>query len=203
LERLYNWLAPADDAQECDAIFVLAGRECRKLYGLQLLQEGWAAALLLSVGRFEIRRFSRLRLPVAFDLMAIARASEPRLRHYFVRVDSDEVQCEKIATGRFGTLTEICAFSKWLEANPVRAAMVVSSGFHLRRIRMCCERLVDGRAKLIFVAVPDEGEYFRSYWWRDAKSRRLVLSELIKIVVYGAMGPRLMARMAYQDLRPD
>src|SRR5262245_11773192 len=46
-----------------DAIFVFAGRESRKRFGVRLYREGRAPRLLLSVGRFEWRRFADLSLP--------------------------------------------------------------------------------------------------------------------------------------------
>ncbi|MGC2112256.1 MAG: hypothetical protein WA655_22245 [Candidatus Korobacteraceae bacterium] len=195
LNRLYDWLAPAGPPQPCDVIFVLAGRECRKGFGLRLLEEGWANTLLLSVDRFEIRRFSSLKLPVRLDLFAIASAVEPRCRHYFVTAEAEKVEAERITIGRFGTLSEILAFSNWLSLHTgIRSAMIVSSGFHLRRVRMCCRRLVSGDTKLTFVAVPDESRYFRSHWWKNSNPRRLVLSELLKLAIYRMLGRTYMTK---------
>ncbi len=160
-----------------------------------MLQEGWAPTLLLSVGRFEIRRFSGLKLPASLDLLAIASATKPQRRHYFVKIASGTAEAQRIAIGRFGTMSEILAFSDWLRAHRrVRSATVVSSGFHLKRIRMCCRRLLPKGTRLNFVAVPDESRYLRGHWWRDRKARKLVLSELVKIALYGVVGQRLILR---------
>jgi hypothetical protein len=159
------------------------------------LREGWAPTLLLSVGRFEIRRFASLELPASVDLLALASSTEPRRRHYFVTVASGTAEAERIGVGRFGTLSEIRAFSDWLRAHRlVRSATIVSSGFHLKRIRMCCRSLVDEGARLNFVAVPEEGRYLRAHWWHDPKSRKLLLSELVKIAVYRLLGWKLLRR---------
>lgn len=191
--RIYDWLAVSDPPQQADIIFVLAGREYRKSFGLRLLEEGWATTLLLSVARFEIRRFSRLKVPVSLDLVAIASMTGPRRRHYFIKIEGAKAECRKIPVGLFGTWSEILEFSHWLKANgPIGSALVVSSGFHLRRTRMCCRRLVHDCTKLTFVAVPDENRYFRNHWWRNSKARKLVLSELLKIALYGMLGQRLL-----------
>jgi len=194
LKKAYDWLAASDPLQRSDMILVLAGRECRKRFGLKLLQDGWAPTLLLSVGRFEIRRFSKLGLSTSFDLVAMAAATEPRYRHYFVKIGSETAQARRIAIGRFGTFSEILAFSDWLqEHSRVRSVTVVSSGFHLKRVRMCCRRLVPQDTKLNFVAVPEESLYLREHWWRDPHARKLVISEFFKTGVYRLLSRKVMA----------
>jgi len=193
LKRLYDWLVVSDPCQPADVIFVLAGRECRKHFALRLFQEGLAPALLISVGRFEIRRFSNLNLPDSLDLLAVAATTEPRRRHYFVRVGHGTVESQRIAVRRFGTLSEIRAFADWLREHPsIRSAMVVSSGFHLKRVRMCCRRLVPDGVRLRFIAVPEEGRFSSADWWRDASVRRLVLSEAMKVLIYKLLPQGLM-----------
>ena len=174
----------SDECEKCDVIFVLAGRECRKHFALRLFQQRWAPTLLLSVGRFEIRRFSELELPTSLDLPAVAATTEPRRRHYFVTISSETAEAQRIASGRFGTFREILAFCEWLEEHSsIRSAMVVSSGFHLKRVRMCCQHLVPEGMRLHFVAAP-ESRYLPGHWWRDATVRKLVFSEVAKIAVY-------------------
>lgn len=185
LSRAYDRFAAAAPPESADVIFVLAGRYGRKSYGLKLWKDGWAGTLLLSVDRFEIRRFSTLTLPAPLNLVDIAFRTEPRQRHYFVEIQNGKVDAQRIAVGRFGTWAEVVGFSDWLRVNgQVRSAMVVSSGFHLRRVRMCCRKLVGDGTRLTFVAVPDESRYFRRFWWRNAKALRLVLSEFVKIGIY-------------------
>jgi hypothetical protein len=150
------------------------------------LRKGWASTLLLSVARFEIRSFSKLELPSSsLDLLAIASTTPPELRHYFVTVGPGPVEAKRIDRGRFGTRREIMALSDWLREHPdIRSVMVVSSAFHLRRVRMCCRGLLPEGMEVNFVAVPEENLYLREHWWRDPSGRKLVLSELLKIVVY-------------------
>jgi hypothetical protein len=186
---IYHWLAQVDAHQKSDVIFVLAGRESRKCFGLRLLKEGWGDRLLLSVGRFEIRRFCDLPLPVSLDLRAIAAKTAPKQRHYFFDVEGGRAECHRIDIGRFGTWSEVLAFSNWLHKNQaIRSATIVSSGFHIRRIRICCRWLVRGNSRLTFLAVPEEDDHFRTSWWRDSKYRQLVLKELAKLPVYKMLG---------------
>lgn len=186
LPRVYDWLSQSDAPQPSDVIFVLAGRECRKHFGLKMFEEGRAATLLLSVGRFEIRQVAHFDPPLSTDLRRLAASIPPDQRHFFVKVSARKLAAELIPLERFGTWSEITAFSQWLaEHRSIQTAMIVSSGFHLRRVRWCCRRLVTGRTKLTFVAVPSEKPTFdRHQWWRNALSRNLILLELVKVLLY-------------------
>ncbi len=153
--RLHAWLSPAEAPRSTDLIFVLAGRVHRKEYALELFRQGLAPRILLSVGRFEIRRFSKMALPVPLDLLKVAQEVPPPQRHYFVFFEGQQVRAEHVPPGRFGTLTEIAALARWLEANPlIRSLLIVSSDSHLRRIRMCCRALFKGSEAVAFVAAP-------------------------------------------------
>ncbi len=153
--RLHSWLSPADPPRSADLIFVLAGRMHRKEYALELFRQGLAPRILLSVGRFEIRRFSKMPLPVPLDLLKLAQDLPPAERHYFVAFEGHETQVQHVPPLRFGTLTEIDSLARWLAANPeLRSILIVSSGTHLRRIRMCCRSLFNSGLELAFLAAP-------------------------------------------------
>ncbi len=127
----------------------------RKEYALELFRQGLAPRLLFSVGRFEIRRFSKMSLPAPLDLLKIAQEVPPPQRHYFVSFDGQEVHVEHVQPGRFGTLTEIAALRRWLDANPVvRSVLVISCAGHLRRVSMCCRSLLKADMKLAYLAAP-------------------------------------------------
>jgi uncharacterized SAM-binding protein YcdF (DUF218 family) len=155
LTRLQAWLSPADAPHNADLIFVLAGKVHRKEYVLELFRQGLAPRLLFSVGRYEIRRFSQMPLPVPLDLLKIAQDVPPPQRHYFVLFQGQEARVQHVLPKRFGTLMEIDALARWLSENPdIRSVLVISSDTHLRRIRMCCRSLLDPKTELTFLAAP-------------------------------------------------
>src|SRR5882724_9770812 len=132
LPGLHAWLSSADHARPAELIFVLAGHMSRKDYALQLFREGLAPRLLFSVGRFEIRRFSKMALPVPLDLLKLAQDVPPPQRHYFVFFQDQQVRVERVKPGRFGTLMEIETLARWLIENPnIRSVLVISSDTHL------------------------------------------------------------------------
>jgi hypothetical protein len=155
LTSLHAWLSPADAPRNADLIFVLAGRVHRKEYALELFRQGLAPRLLFSVGRYEIRRFSKMPLPVPLDLLKMAQDVPPPQRHYFVFFRDQEARVEHVPPRRFGTLMEIETLAWWLSESPnIRSVLVISSDTHLRRIRLCCRFLLDPKTELTFLAAP-------------------------------------------------
>jgi hypothetical protein len=161
---------------EAALIFVLAGLEARKAYGLQLFRRRRARGILLSVGRFEIRKLSMLDIPVPINLPEIAAPFPPPQRHYFVWFEDGKVRAERIPLGRFGTWSEIAALAKVLFEQPqIDSVIVVSSSYHLPRIRICCRALLPPRLHVQLLASP-EGD-----------CRKNVLAEWLKIPTYGIL----------------
>ncbi len=197
---IYDWLAVSDTPRPSDVIFVLAGRECRKVAGLKLYRDGLAGRLLLSVGRFEIRRFSKHNRPVALALIAAAASIAPAKRHFFVAVEPGESTIERVRLCRLGTWSEVQAFSEWLQMRPqIKSATVISSGFHLRRVRMCCRFLISGPVELRFLDVQEGiAGLDRNHWWRNPFARRLVVLELFKLALYWLICHRPRLRVGWK-----
>ena len=193
---LHAWLSPADAPRRADLIFVLAGRVHRKDYALELFRQGLAPGVLFSVSRFEIRRFSKMDLPVPLDLLKLAQELPAPQRHYLAFFKAEEVQVDHVPPGRFGTLTEIEALARWLNAHPdIRSILVISSATHLRRIRMCCRSLLSPKMQLAFLPSPASPLIFSEATnhenlpsapepTADTESPADELRELFKILVY-------------------
>jgi hypothetical protein len=185
LQHLYAWLSPSDAVCNADLIFALAGRESRKHFALQLFQRRLADVLLLSVARFEIRKFSRLSWPADIDLLQIAAATPAPLRHYFVSLEAGDTRVQLISRGHFGTLSEIRALSRWLRERPQTGSLlVISSGPHLRRVRLCCRALLPKQLQVHFIATPADASLAPSTWWREGGTRSDVLKEIPKLLIY-------------------
>lgn len=143
--------------QNADLIFVLAGRDCRKLYALELFKLGLAPRVLFSVSRFEIRRFSKLPLPAPLDLLRLASDVPPPQRHYFVLFERLNVKVTYVRPRRFGTLTEIETLLGCLQLHPeVHSIVIISSHSHLPRIRLCCSSLLSGGIEICLTSPPAE-----------------------------------------------
>jgi hypothetical protein len=169
--------------QGADLIFVLAGRDYRKLYGLQLFKQSLAPKILFSVSRFEIRRFSSLPLRAPLDLLKLAADIPPPQRHFFVLVERSNVQVIYVRPRRFGTLTEIEALLRWLQDHPeVHSIVLISSHSHLPRIRLCCRFLLRGDFEISLTSPP--AQPFRA---RFANRLTAVFLEALKTLAYGVV----------------
>ncbi len=183
--RLHAWLSPADAPHNADLIFVLAGRVHRKEYALELFGQGLAPRLLFSVGRYEIRRFSKMPLPIPLDLLKMAQDVPPPQRHYFAFFQGQEARAEQVPPVRFGTLMEIEALARWLSANPdIRSVLVISSDTHLRRIRMCCRSLLNPTIRLAFLAAPSRLPEQQISPATESQEKQADFLELFKLGLY-------------------
>ena len=185
LARIYDWLSPADEVRGGDVIFPLAGRQTRKLFALELYSQRIAPVLLLSVGRFEIRPFGQLDLPMAVNLAGVAAPVPAQRRHFFVALEAGTIVITRVPRGRLGTLGEMRALAEWLHGRPgIRSLLIISSGFHLRRVRLCARALLPPGLEIRYLAAPQDSPYGRTEWWRNRTAGRVVLSEFPKLVGY-------------------
>ena len=167
-----------------DLLFVFAGADDRKLFALELFRERVAAKLLFSVARFDIRRFSKMPLPVPLNLLEIAAPTAAPLRHFFVLFEAGSVEVEYVRPRRLGTLTEVAALWRWLDCHaPVRSLLLLSNGIHLRRIRLCCRSVLPSTLRLTFIASPSPfspgGDSRETTRWRQTRASLLELAKLI------------------------
>lgn len=168
---------------DADLIFVLAGLEARKIHGLKLHSRKYARSLLLSVGRFEIRKLAKLQIPTPIDLLSIAAPVPPTQRHFFVWFDRRGVHAERISVGRFGTWSEIEALSRSLDKRPeVTSLIIVSSSYHLPRVRICCRALLPEQLRVCFLAPPEETRHRQ--FAEELHDQRRILGEWIKTPAY-------------------
>jgi len=187
--------------QNADLIFVLAGRDYRKQYALQLFKLGLAPKVLFSVSRFEIRRFSKLPLPVPLDLLKLASDVPPPQRHFFVLFERSNVQVTYVRPRRFGTLTEIEALVRWLQDRlEVHSMVLISSQSHLRRIRLCCRFLMSGDLEVSLTSPPAQPSRARF-----ANRLTAMFLEGLKTLAYGVVlalrrGRRPRANSVIRDL---
>jgi hypothetical protein len=175
--------------QPADLIFVLAGRRYRKSYGVELLRQGWARELLFSTfsaGSLDLSRFAELQLPAWPRLLELQGHLPPEGRLFFLHYDGTSWRAERLPVRPLGTLNEIAQLARRLRQRPeVRSVLIVSSGLHLRRIRMCCRALLPGDVGFRLAAAPPDcasRSTTASTWERDTDQR--LIAEYAKLLLY-------------------
>ena len=148
-----------------DCIFVLAGKQNRKIYGLDLWRRGCAPQLILSVGRFEWRRFYDLGLESDGGLKSLVDQTPPEKRHFFVRLTPDGASSMLIHCHRFGTRSEAQALAELFRTNGPESLLVVSSPLHMKRVALSFRRAFrKTRIRLTFAAVLEPPPTLGEIW---------------------------------------
>ena len=143
--------------QRADCIFVFAGRQERKVHGLQLYKAGYASRIIFSVGRFEWRKFHELGLENDGGLVDLVQETPPKKRHFFVCIKGNRATCSLIGKGMFGTMSEAAALCRLAGKENLGSLLIVSSNYHLRRCLECMEGFCsDAALRIIPVAAPPE-----------------------------------------------
>jgi len=120
------------------------------------------------------------------ELKALRDATLPDERHFWMKLDDSGVRIEKADLARWNTFGELLGLRKFLEGDPARQVMIISTDIHLRRVSMTLTSLCrDMPIKFLYCAVPASWSFPKEDdWWVRSDDRRLVVGELIKLVVY-------------------
>jgi len=139
LSGLHAWLSSTDHARPADLIFVLAGEMSRKHYAVQLFREGLAPRLLLSVGRFEIRRFQRCSADTggSFETGARRSAATAPLLCFVPKQRMARGACPAKAV--WHSYGDCIAGALARRESGSSIVILISNEAHLRRIRMCAD----------------------------------------------------------------
>jgi uncharacterized SAM-binding protein YcdF (DUF218 family) len=156
IQLLYDFLDVGKSPRPADCIFVLAGKEMRKIYGIKMWRFGYASQLILSVGRFEWRKFGELGLESDGGLEAQAERIPAKQRHFFIQMDRQNTFCTPVRKGLLGTRSEARELAEYMRSLSMRSLLVISSPAHLRRVSLAFRRAFRKTGiQLTFVAVPE------------------------------------------------
>ncbi len=178
-QSVYDFLDVGKSPRPSDCIFVLAGRQERKTYGIRMWRFGYAPLLILSVSGYEWPKFGELDLESDGGLEALANQTSTKKKHFLVQLDRQETNCIPIQTGLLGMRSEARCLAEHLRNVSVRSLLVVSSPVHLRRVALAFRHAFrKTRTQLTFVAVPEK-PLFDSGVFRSE-----IYSELRKYLIY-------------------
>jgi hypothetical protein len=102
-QRICDFLDIGKSPHIADCIFVLAGKQERKTYGIKMWRFGYAPELIISVDRFEWRKFKELNLESDGGLEELVEKTPPKKRHFLVRMDRQETHASLDSHARDST----------------------------------------------------------------------------------------------------
>ena len=165
-----KWLVLNQEPKETDLIIVLSGADGRLDVARKTLEEGYADRLLLTnTYGFPQQEISKIKNNLA--LKAIYNDYEST-----------------------STLASAFYSQKLMEEHGFTSAIIVSSDYHMRRVKLNFERAFEGsEMKLTYVA--SDSNYQAGLWWTNKYSVGVTGSEYIKIVgnlvgIHGAWAKR-------------
>lgn len=157
------FIAPHNKLEKADAIIVVSGGDtaARTATGVELWKEDWAPKLIFA--------------GAAAD-GGTSNAAVMRRQAVSQGVPADATFIEE----RSGTTRENAEFLKpVLTAQNVRTAILVSSPYHTRRVKLTFEQ-VYGDSVHFLVYPAQDARWSRSSWWKHPDTTRLTLSEVGK-----------------------
>ena len=166
-----GFLFTEDPARKADAVvlFVGPGNEARLYEARQLVKDGYARYLLIPASGEVYAQDSAAelvklegKLPRA-DFVHRIRMASAYKRHYE------------------NTHKEVLEARRMMEDRGLHSALMVSSAYHMRRIRMISWRVFDGSKYLISCSPTQWGQEFTAGDWLVKDRRRIIVSEYAKI----------------------
>ena len=178
-KKAYSFLNIGETPRRADSLFVFAGKQQRKIHGVNLWHQGCARQMILSIGRFEWRKFYELGLESDGGLRSLVEQTPPEKRHFFFQMDHQGAACSLVRTGLLGTFSEGRLLAEFLDGKPIQSLLLISSPTHLRRVALVLRHAFRGKEmQLCFIAAPEGSA------WESPSGRSLIWVELCKYIFY-------------------
>jgi hypothetical protein len=188
LAKVYDWLDCADEFLPSDLGFVHAGARQRKVVALRLYSQKRIRSVLLSMTPGDVQNVAALPWPVPFQTVRSAIADLRAGQHAFLWLESGKITVDGVRLGRLGTLSEIVQLRQWLcRHGSFSSLVVISTAPHLRRVRMCCRKVLPPSIRVRLFAIPAYGFWDRDKWWAFRRTRIAVLAEHAKLLLYSPL----------------
>lgn len=163
-----NFLVINAPPEKVDGIKVLGGDPERYIYGVELYQKGFGSRLMLSLNE----EFNPL----------LRRTNSEIVKEFALAQGIPKSNVNIFSTS--STYEEAETTRKLIDEKEIDSLLLVSSPFHMRRVSMTFNRVLDSEVSTHFTMVPFEKSNYQRSWWRDEDSISFVLQEYIKLGYY-------------------
>lgn len=163
--------------EDSDVIIVLSGKSGRIEQAVKLYEAGKTSYLILSNSREKISSKG--------DMLQIALS---------LGIPREAIITEDAAQSTYENAKYTLPI---MQEHGFKSAIVVSSDFHMRRVKFNFDRVYKGSGiKLTYVGA-DSG-YNANFWWADSYSRSTTLNEYAKLIgnAFGYDGPEAKATLS-------
>ena len=165
-----HWLVLNQEPKEAELIIVLSGADGRLDVAWKTLEEGYADKILLTnTYGFSQQDLSKIKNNLARNT-----------------IYNDYESTSTLASALYS--------KNMMEENGFTSAMIVSSDYHMRRVKLNFERAFEG-SEMNLTYVASDSNYQAGLWWTNKYSIGVTGSEYIKIVgnlvgIHGAWAKR-------------
>ncbi len=172
LAAMGNWLVIDQPPVASDAIVAVAGQSRRRGHAIELFCQGYADRLIFNVSDTTYY-FGRPIDPVTSVLEDLESRGIPRDR---VTINTDVASTWNDAHATLQTARRL----------KLSSLIVVSSPFHMRRVKMCFERVFEGsEISLTYCCVPlGREKIVLERWWTRERELIKVCNEYLKLIFY-------------------
>ncbi len=164
-----SFLVVDEEFKSAEYCHVLGGNRKRVEFAIELYREGFCAKVIFIGGADGSGQ--------SYASRQRAYAIDQGVREQDILTDETDVNT---------TFGEIALLGQMIEMQQPAALRVahITDGFHTRRVRMVSGWVLSEALDVQVVSVPFEKSFFEEDWWQDRPSRKMVVTEYIKIVFY-------------------
>ena len=174
LRGIGKWLNATDEAQQTEMCFVLGGNS---------YERGLAATDLFK--EFPQQKFTTTGGNYPYQILCLDTTMlECELTRHFML--SQGVPAEQVDTlsSAHSTMDESNEILSWCKENNTKRITVISSAFHMRRVRMVFEDKFDEAGIRINFHGAAPIEYTELNWWQNEEGLIMTNNELVKLFYY-------------------
>ena len=177
-----KFLIVKDNLAKADAILVLSGdwNFDRADWGIRLYKKDYADKIILIIEREDPRWFSVvMKMLLHSDL-----TQKEAVRRYYETQGvprKDLIFGRKLATSTFD---ELHAAKDMIEEHKFKSVILVTSGYHMRRVLMTAKRVLVPAGIDIYNATVSLEGYYPGTWWLHESDTKHIFLEYLSIAFY-------------------
>ncbi len=170
LQPIGDYLVVEDQLEKADLIAAVSGPEYRIVYASELYTRGLGATLFFTGGYSQENQ----RIEASWSKYIATTHGVPE---------------EAIATDDSAVLSthdEAVLLKSYIDAHAdtIKSVTLVTDPYHSRRARWIYKKVLGPDIQLYMAPVPRSRTDFPKYWWTEAKSRKIVFTEYVKLAFY-------------------